>query len=66
MTAATTTRLAEFGESMVIVKNVPCHKCEQCGEASINIAVSERLEQIIGGMKNNLTEVMIVRYSDAA
>ena len=65
MRPTTTTRLAEFGESIIVIKNVPCHKCEQCGEATINISVSERLEQIINEIKNNLMEVTIIRYSDS-
>jgi len=66
MIATTTTRLVEFGESIIIIKNVPCHKCEQCGEATINIVVSERLEQIINEFNNTLMEVTIIKYSESA
>ena len=66
MITTTTTRLIEFGESIIIIKNVPCHKCGQCGEATINIVVSERLEQIINEFNNTLMEVTIIKYSESA
>ena len=64
MTATTTTRIAEFGESIIIVKNIPCHKCEKCGEATISIVVSERLEQIINEFNNTMMEITIIKYSE--
>ena len=66
MVATTTTRLVELDGSIIVIKNVPCHKCEQCREATISIGVSERLEQIINELENKLTEVTIIKYSDNA
>jgi hypothetical protein len=46
------------------VRNVPCLKCDQCGEVAYIGTVVKQLEKIINSMKTVLTEVAIVNYSD--
>ena len=62
----TTTHFAELSKCIVIIKNVPCYKCEQCGEISYFLDVGERLEQIVSTLKDSLTEVAIVHYPNTA
>lgn len=62
---ATTTYFEQLDNMIVIIKNVPCHKCSQCGEVFFNGAVAERLEQITEQLEKTLTEVAIVNYSVA-
>ena len=64
MTDGITTHVADIGSCVIIVRNVPCHKCKQCGEVSYCLEVAERLEQIVNMLKNTLVEVTIVKYSD--
>ena len=66
MEESTTTHFTDLGSCIVIAKNVPCHSCTQCGEVAYSLAVGERLEQIIGNLKDSLAEVAIVIYSDSA
>jgi len=66
MEDGTTTHFTDLGSCIIIIKNVPCHTCVQCGEVIYRLDVGERLEQIIDTLKNSLTEVAIVHYSDAA
>ena len=47
----------------IIIKNVPCHKCSQCGEVSYSGAVVARLEEIVAKLQETLTEVAIVEYA---
>lgn len=47
----------------IIIKNVPCHKCSQCGEVSYSGEVVARIEQIVKKLKEALTEVAIVEYA---
>ena len=61
-----TTHVAESDGSIIIVKNVPCLKCEQCGEVSYTGTIYEHLEGIIDALQSNLAEVTIVKYSDKA
>ena len=50
-----------LGDCMIIVKNVPCAKCEQCGEVVYDDETAMRLESIIKAIQP-LTEVAIVDY----
>ena len=61
---STTTHMIELGRCIVIVRNVPCMKCSQCGEVSLTGAVVKRLEEIGAMLENTLTEIAVVNYSD--
>lgn len=56
--------MADIGTCIIIIRNVPCHKCLQCGEVSYSLDVGERLEQMVDALKDTMTEVAIVKYSD--
>ncbi|MCH5206975.1 MAG: type II toxin-antitoxin system MqsA family antitoxin [Oscillospiraceae bacterium] len=65
MVESTTTYFEQLENTIVIIKNVPCHKCEQCGEIVYNALVVERLEQITEQLEKTLTEIAVVNYSAA-
>lgn len=65
MSASTTTHFEQLDNCYVIIKNVPCMKCEQCGEVVYTAAVAKRIEQIIDGLEKALTEIAVVNYSAA-
>jgi len=56
----------DLESSMIIIKNVPCKKCEQCGEVAYNGITMRRIEQIVKTLKNSLTEIAVVNYTDKA
>lgn len=58
--------IADLGNCIIIVKDVPSQVCSQCGEVSYSNDVALQLEKIINETKNTLTEITVVRYSDAA
>ena len=47
----------------IIVRNVLCHKCRQCGEVSYSGEVVTRFKEIVAELKEALTEVAIVEYA---
>lgn len=49
---------------IVVIKNVPCLKCKQCGETWVSGAVTEQLEQIVDAIENTLTEIAVVDYEN--
>jgi len=61
-----TTDVTDLESSVIIIRKVPCHKCSQCGEVSFTLNVSERLEQIVDALRESVTEVAIIQYSNAA
>ncbi len=65
MAATTTTYFEQLENTIVIIKNVPCHKCKQCGEIVYNALVVERLEQITKQLQKTLTEIAVVNYTAA-
>lgn len=65
MQAEFTTHFIQLSNCIVIIKNVPCSKCSQCGEVSYSGVVAVRIEQIADELKKSLTEVAIVNYSAA-
>ena len=60
-----TTHVVKLEACIIIIKNVPCTKCVQCGESFYNNNVALQLEKIVKEMKTNITEVAIVKYSAA-
>jgi len=61
-----TTDVTDFESSVIIIRNVPCHKCSQCGEVSFSLDVAERLEQIVDTLKESVTEIAVIQYTSSA
>ncbi len=63
---STTTHVVDFKTHLIIVRNVPCMECDQCGEKYFTDAVAERLEKIVNEAKKFMQEVSIIDYRQAA
>jgi len=62
-----TTYVADFGETCIIIRNVPCETCKQCGEVTYSGIVAEQLEKIVERLKNAVrTEIAVVDYANQA
>lgn len=66
MTESTTTYMTTYNNCYIIIKNVPCLKCEQCGEDYINGTTMLKIESIIDKLKSMLTEIAVVDFKTAA
>ena len=44
---STTTHVVNYKNCIIVIKNVPCLECEQCGEKYYTDEVAERLETIV-------------------
>ena len=64
MAQRTTSDFTDLGSCMVIIKNVPCLKCEQCGEKAFTGSTVKQIERIVEALKNSLAEIAVVSYSD--
>lgn len=63
MENGTTTYTAELeGQRIVVIKNVPCMKCSQCGETVISGTVAIELEGILKKCRDIMTEVAVLNY----
>lgn len=63
---STTTYMTEYKGCFIIIKNVPCTKCSQCGEEYLNGVTVKKIETILSKLKGLLTEIAVVDYNTAA
>jgi len=64
--AATTTHVVSFGNCVIIIKNVPCEECTQCGEKYYSDETAERLEQLVDAAKKIMQEISVIDYRKVA
>ncbi len=55
--------MTDIDGHFIIIKNVPCHKCLQCGEVSYSGKTVAKIEEIVTKLKEALTEVAIVEFA---
>lgn len=48
---STTTHVVDYKGCLIIIKNVPCDECVQCGEIFLSDEVVVRLEKIVESAK---------------
>ena len=60
-----TTHVVKLKTCIIIIKNVPCTECVQCGETFYNNDVALQIESIVKEFKTAIMEVAIVDYSAA-
>ena len=74
MKESTTTHTVDLGKCLIVVRNVPCLECTQCGEMEYTTAVLKRLEQLssriwesqVESCREMMTEIMVVSYTEKA
>ncbi len=66
MKGAVTTYFTHFNNCYVIIENVPCLKCGQCGEEFINTSVAEKIDDILDSIEKIASRIFILDYAKAA
>ena len=66
MKPAKATHVVNYNGCLIIVKNVPCEECGQCGEKYFTEEVAEKLEKIINAAKQLTQEISVLDYAKAA
>ncbi|MCD7957831.1 MAG: type II toxin-antitoxin system MqsA family antitoxin [Lachnospiraceae bacterium] len=61
-----TTYFAQMSNCYVIIENVPCMKCPQCGEGLFNSSVLEKIEDILESLEKIASKIFIMDYLRAA
>lgn len=61
-----TTHVVNYNNCIIIVKNVPCEECEQCGEKYFSDETMETLENIVNAAKALSGELTIMEYDKIA
>ncbi len=66
MERSSSTYTAQEENCIIIIKNVPCMKCRQCGDVVYNTKILKKIEEIIRRMEEFASEVAIVDYQKSA
>ena len=60
------TYFSQLKNCYVIIENVPCMKCEQCGEVFYKASVLEKIEVILEKVEKIASKIFIMDYETAA
>ena len=63
MEQSLTAHFAQLEDGCIVIKNVPCDKCAQCGKVVYSAFVTQRLDEIIDYFAKAHAEIAVVNYS---
>ncbi|WP_026661138.1 YgiT-type zinc finger protein [Butyrivibrio sp. AC2005] len=63
---STTTEAIEMGFGLLIIRNIPCYKCDECDEIFYTGDVALKVEHITEMVKSLMQELTIIDYEKAA
>lgn len=66
MLPSTTSYFVELEKCMIIIKNVPCMKCTQCGDTVFSGSVAEKISELTDQAEQMASELMIIDYATRA
>ena len=66
VTPSLTTHVVNYNGTIIVIKNVPCEECEQCGEKFYTDDVAENLEKMVNTAKQMMQEIAVLDYSKVA
>ena len=66
MKPGTTIHTVQLKNCVVVIKNVPCLKCEQCGEVVLSADTVARIERILHTVKMAVAEITVANFPDCA
>lgn len=64
--ASTTTHVFDAGNCLIIIRNVPCHKCTVCNEVILVGSVIRKLETIMKSARSTMNEISVIDYRNHA
>ncbi len=61
-----TTHVVNYKGCLIIIKNVPCEECEQCGEKFYTDEVAIKIEKMVNAAKKLMQEISVLDYKKVA
>lgn len=61
-----TIHTVQLKNGTVVIRNVPCLKCEQCGEVVLSADTVEKIEHILQTVEKAVAEITVVNFPDCA
>ena len=59
------TYFAQLPNCYVIIENVPCRKCTQCGEVVYATSVMEKIDELLKKVEAITSKILIMNYDQA-
>lgn len=66
MKQSITTHVVNYKDCIIVIKNVPCEECDQCGEVEYSDEVMKRLDNIVNSVKELMQDISVVDYTKIA
>lgn len=66
MKPSTTTHVVDYDGCVIVIKNVPCEECQQCGEIEYSDDIMKHLDNIINNVKKLMQDVSVIDYTKIA
>ena len=66
MQKSTTTYTVSVDNCVIVIRHVPCLKCEQCVEELFSSDTLEKIDHIVDMAKKMASEVSIIDYGNVA
>ena len=63
---STSAEAIEMGYGILVIRNIPCYKCEECNEISYTGDVVAKIESIKQRVKSLMQEVTIIDFERVA
>ena len=63
---STTCEAIEMEFGLLVIRNIPCYKCDECDEVFYTGDVVQKLEEITERVKQLMQEITIIDYAKAA
>lgn len=61
-----TTHVVNYKGTVIVIKNVPCEECDQCGEKYYTDEVAEKIERLVNLAKQMMQEIAVLDYAKVA
>ena len=66
MHSSVTTDVSDNGKCLIIIRNVPCEQCENCGETYYNGVTAKKIEELTKLAKSIANDISVIDYTKAA
>lgn len=66
MVSDRSTYFAQVSNCYVIIENVPCRKCTQCGEVVYSASVMEKIDELLKKVQQIASKILIMDFDKAA
>lgn len=63
---STTSEAIEMEFGLLVVRNIPCYKCEECDEVFYTGDVVQKIEEITNRAKQLMQEITVVDFARTA